>query len=304
MRDPESIDRRPQAWRGAVLRGGHVRLWHPSQTPIECVNSGADRRGCRVVTERVYEKNFLAQVIIAVEFTTPVESLRDALPDGFTEAFADVLPVLEPRDGTTQQVSFSVRQRSAEFTQQSDTFKLWRLLSADGGCALEICRDFVNLSVSRYLVFEEFAAPFFKALSLIADNLHGDVAYRRLGLRYIDEIKPAGRKPLDWTGLITSRLTGAFRFAEGDPLVRAMGMVEVDLGSCRLRMQYGMPNPDHPAPIGQKLFVLDTDVYVNELIAPDDVERQAAELCKVANDYFERAIGDRLRRLMKPRAEA
>lgn len=256
-----------------------------------------------MVSERVYEKNYLAQVIIAAEFTAPVESLREPLSDSFRQAFSDVLPDFEERDGTTQQVSFSVQQQGTEFTQRSDAFKLWRLLSRDRIGALEICKDFVNYSVSSYLEWDEFSEPFFRALGLIAESLHGDVAYRRLGLRYIDEIKPPRGKALDWTGMITPRLTGALRLANGDPLVRAMGMIETELDRYRLRMQYGMPNPDYPALISQRLFVLDTDVYTNELVLQTDVEDEAKALCGIANDYFERAIGDKLRKMMKLRIQ-
>jgi uncharacterized protein (TIGR04255 family) len=251
--------------------------------------------------ERVYKNNFLTQVIIRADFDAPLESLRETLPVGFKEAFAGDFPLTEERDGQTQEVTLRVHERSHEFSQRvSESFKTWRLLTADGSSTLEVSKDYVSRTVSSYLKFDQFAVPFFRAAERIAAAQDSEVSYRRLGLRYIDEITPKEDDPLDWSGLIVRKLTGALEFVKEDPLVRAMSVIEVERDNCRVRMQYGMPNPDYPARVAQKLFLLDTDAYISALITQDELERKAAELCKVANVYFERAIGSRLRALMGP----
>ena len=251
--------------------------------------------------ERVYTKNFLAQVIIRADFQAPLKDIRDALPAGFKKAFADTLPLSEKRDLRSQEVTLTVQQRSSEVSQRvSESFKTWRMLSADRTAVLEVNQDFVSYSVSKYLRFSEFLDPFHRALTMLSEGAPSDISYRRLGLRYIDEIRPESNKPLNWSGLIDPSLTGSLRFVERDRLLRSMGIIEVDLDHCRLRMQYGMPNPAYPGQIVEKLFVIDCDAYVEALIEPTDLDELIMELKLAAHDYFERSIGDRLRSIMEP----
>lgn len=252
-------------------------------------------------TERVYTNNFLAQVITRVDFQAPLKDIRDVLPAGFKEAFADTLPLSEERDLRSQEVTLTVQQRSSEVSQRvSESFKTWRMLSADRTAVLEVNQDFVSYSVSKYLRFSEFVDPFRHALAMLTDSAASDISYRRLGLRYIDEIRPESNKPVNWRGLIDPALTGSLKFVKRDRLLRSMGIIEVDLNHCRLRMQYGMPNPAYPGQIVEKLFVIDCDAYVEALIESADLNELITELKLAAHDYFERSIGDKLRSIMEP----
>lgn len=250
---------------------------------------------------RIYKKNFITQVVIRADFQVPHQAIKTSLPGGFEEEFATLLPLVEVRDTQTQEVTFKVQQRQPEFSHKaSEPFKTWVLRSDDGSQALTICQDWVSFSSSTYTRYSAFIAPFLKAMNALVGGEDADVSYRRLGLRYIDEVKPGEGRPLEWDGFIAPALTGSLAFVGADRLLRAMGVIEVEVEECRMRMQYGMPNPDFPAAAVDKLFVIDCDAYVPALVEHKDLQAQSERLNRTVYDYFERAIDDRLRAMMEP----
>jgi uncharacterized protein (TIGR04255 family) len=59
-----------------------------------------------------------------------------------------------------------------------------------------------------------------------------------------------------------------------------------------------MPNPDYPARIRQKVFVLDLDAYTHSLVYITDVGRLLDDFHAAVQRYFEQSITENLRRLM------
>jgi uncharacterized protein (TIGR04255 family) len=76
-----------------------------------------------------------------------------------------------------------------------------------------------------------------------------------------------------------------------------MSVVEMRLDRIGLRFQFGMPNPDFPAPIRQPLFVLDLDAYANGLEAAD-VASHLDNAHGHIQAVFEDSITDALREVM------
>lgn len=248
---------------------------------------------------RIYKRNFISQVVVRADFQVPFKAIKESLPDGFLDEFRADFPVMEERDTQTQEVMLKVQHRQHEVRQKtSEPFKTWVLRSEDGTQKLELCQDFVSFSASTYTRYSSFISSFLRALDTLVGN--EDVAYRRLGLRYIDEVRPGEGKTLEWDSLIAPELTGSLAFVGGDRFLRSMGVIEVEIDGCRMRMQYGMPNPDYPAPAVDRLFVIDCDAYIPALIEHRDLVADSERLNRLVYDYFERAIGDGLREMMEP----
>ena len=73
----------------------------------------------------------------------------------------------------------------------------------------------------------------------------------------------------------------------------------MNYGDFMLRFQYGISNPDYPAPNKKQIFILDTDVYSVGLYSIADVTDVVNQYHEVAKDWFERAIKDNLRKKME-----
>ena len=99
-----------------------------------------------------------------------------------------------------------------------------------------------------------------------------------------------------------SILLGAFELPDRtEELSRVFEIVEFNYGDSQLRCQFGMPNPDYPAPIRRKLFVLDLDAYRTGLMDPDEVPDLLDDFHARIKEIFEQSITDGLRRLMNGR---
>lgn len=248
---------------------------------------------------RIYEKNFLTKVIARIDFETALDGLTSELPDQVLDELTAQFPILEVRDTQTQEVTLTVQKRQPRLEQtMSEQFKTWRFMSEDKTTLLEIDRNSATYSATCYSRYSEFVTPFIRAIDSLTAATAEPLAMRRVGLRYIDELKLADGDPFDWTGLVSDKLTGALAFAAGDPMLRAMSVLELDFGGRRLRMQYGMPNPDFPARVTRRHFVIDCDAFISARVEKNDLAEELEGLNRLVYDYFERAIGPDLRNAM------
>jgi uncharacterized protein (TIGR04255 family) len=66
-----------------------------------------------------------------------------------------------------------------------------------------------------------------------------------------------------------------------------------------MRFQYGMHNPDYPAPIKKKIFILDYDAYCNGILTKNDIFKYLPIFHEEVQKLFENSISDKLRIRMK-----
>jgi uncharacterized protein (TIGR04255 family) len=72
----------------------------------------------------------------------------------------------------------------------------------------------------------------------------------------------------------------------------------MNYGTMILTFKYGMHNPDFPAPIRKKIFVLDYDAYYQGLQEMSDILRNTAEFHDRIEKLFESSISPKLRAIM------
>jgi uncharacterized protein (TIGR04255 family) len=81
-------------------------------------------------------------------------------------------------------------------------------------------------------------------------------------------------------------------------LSRVFHNLELSLDAFNLVYRLGMHNPDYPARIRQKVFVLDLDAYTQSLVNIKDVAHLLDDFHGAIQRYFERSITDNFRRVM------
>lgn len=121
----------------------------------------------------------------------------------------------------------------------------------------------------------------------------------RFGLRYVNQIDLALDDPSEWGAYIDGTLLGARGFFDdGDAITRLITIAKLKYDDMGVRFQFGMPNPDYPAPVKRPLFILDLDASVSQ--AHDLVEAMTYmdEAHKRIQTIFERSITQALRESM------
>lgn len=245
-----------------------------------------------------YRRNFLGAVIARADFLSPIEALASALPADLGKVATSRFPIAEPRKASVQEVAFSAEDLSTRRTE----FTEWIFHGKDREKTLYISQNSLWIEVKRYQRYELLRDDFEAVLSAFV-RAHPQAQISRLGLRYVNRVELQEPNPLDWARYLADYTLAIFQQANPAQLARALHVLELNLGDFNLRFQYGMPNPDFPAPIKRKLYVLDFDAYAQ---GPQENERIGTSLDAfhgVIQARFEATITGALREKMNDEGE-
>ena len=87
----------------------------------------------------------------------------------------------------------------------------------------------------------------------------------------------------------------------GIPLLRGREFhnLEMNYGGMNLTFLYGMHNPDYPAPIRQKTFVLDFDAYAMKVQGKEGLLNSLESMHDRIESLFEKSITERFREIIR-----
>jgi uncharacterized protein (TIGR04255 family) len=244
-----------------------------------------------------YRRNFLKQVIARIDLLSPLLDLDTSLPSKIGELAVQTFPIPEPRDAISRQVELGPE---GSITQQEQRFKEWRFHGKERTKTLTISKQAVFVEHTAYQTYELVKEEFVRILNRIGE-LFPDVQTSRVGLRYINLIDLKERNPTDWSAYLVPELLTLFHFPskEDQPaLSRVIHNLELTFETFNLRYQLGMHNPDYPARIRQKIFLLDLDAYTQTTVDLRDIRRVLDTFHSAIQCYFEQSITNALRNVM------
>ncbi|WP_446786816.1 TIGR04255 family protein [Macellibacteroides fermentans] len=249
----------------------------------------------------LYKKHYLTNVILRVDFLTPIEQLTMAIDPKIKELCAKYFPIAEEKlvedqeieiinDGNSQKTAINKKQRYE-----------WIFWGKNREKQLTLTENCLIVDMREYLSFKDLKEQFFDILFLLV-AIYPEVKMNRIGLRYIDQIDLDGEKgnrgdwSKFWKKYIDPKLLQSIQFAnEENRIARQMNLIEMNYDEFMLRFQYGIFNEDYPAPNKKYLFVLDTDVYSVGVYDCTEIETLLNEFHKKTIEWFERSIKDALR---------
>ena len=129
-----------------------------------------------------------------------------------------------------------------------------------------------------------------------------DTKAARFGLRYINQFDVQLDDATKWDDLINPNLLKSRVFFENtDSLTRLISIAELQYEDINVRFQFGMPNPDYPAPIKRPLFILDLDGSVSQAHDLTDTLGYMDQAHNHIQKIYERSITQSLRGKMDVR---
>ena len=197
---------------------------------------------------RVYENPYLEKVIIRVDLASPSFDTSEGLPGDVLDVLLARFPIIEPRE---LKAILEISPASAKASRPpAETH--WALFGRDREKDLLIAPGHFYIEQRRYESYAHLKADFDSVLDTLA-GAYPEMRASRFGLRYINRIQPDDQsEPRDWEGLISPSMLAIFDVPEEpDGICRAFQTLALRVGDCMLTMQYGMHNPDYPAPIRQ-----------------------------------------------------
>jgi uncharacterized protein (TIGR04255 family) len=243
-----------------------------------------------------YKKPFLNKVIARVDFASPEEALLKKVPPRVNARLLPAFPILEPRKAIAAKLMISGEQLKEERLGPSQTH--WWYHGKHRKKRAVITPQHFLVEYDVYESFEELKSHFLPVLEEFFKSIE-QLQVKRFGLRYIDHITFDDNNIFEWSDYLHKSLLGGFSVPhEGKQILRAFNNFTVSNKDMVLQFQYGMHNPDFPAPIKKKLFVLDFDAYTQGLLDFSEIQAKLEDFHEAIGKLFEQVITDKLREIM------
>lgn len=243
-----------------------------------------------------YKTNFLTKVVAKVDFANPIP-VEDKLEPELTKSILKSFPISEPKKLIGTQVKF-VPDEGFNFEGEQLSKTEWNYYGKNREKQLIVASEAFTIIYDEYDSFETLLSEFLDNLTILS-KIYPDLQMNRLGLRYVNEIKLNEPHPLEWNEYLDEKLLTIFDVSEDrTKIARGFHDLAINYDDMILGFKYGVHNPDFPAPIKKKIFVLDYDAYFHGFQELTDVGPNLKIFHRVIEDMFESNIKEGLREVM------
>ncbi len=241
-----------------------------------------------------YKKNYLKSVIARVDFAAPVEKIGKSVPHGLREKILPSFPIPQSAKSISKELRVSAKKTEEIRTETTQ----WHFYGKKREKSLCIAPEFFFVEYTEYDSFEVLKGDFLRAVHAVYDAFP-DVQAKRFGLRYQNEISLDEGKPMEWGDYLESNLLSALSIPKEQQFIsRAFHNLFLTFEDMMMGFRYGMHNPDFPATIRKKVFILDYDAYYDAPQYKEDIERNLETFHEKIENLFETNIKDGLREKM------
>lgn len=242
-----------------------------------------------------YNKNFITEAILRIDFAAPIVELTSAVNEELDRFILRFFPQKESKNSFSEELI--INPNSNVVDRKKTEFKEWNYYANDKNKRLCLTRDFVFISFKQYISYEDFTENFLEILKKLS-RTYVEFACKRFGMRYINNIRTEGNAT-DWNEYINDSMTSVFNIKpENSYFTRVFQIMEYSNQDIKTKFQFGMHNPDYPAIIRQKVFVLDMDSYKVGRMSMEDIEEVTSETHQLIESLFEMSIKKPLRDLL------
>lgn len=250
-----------------------------------------------------YARDFITQVVLRADFVSGTAPFAGPFP-------AELLPALEeyPERNSINRSRTEVRVQKGLQGPIKDTrtinFVEHNFWTPGRTRHAAVCSEYMFLSQQHYEGYEPLREGFLELMDAMTRQFPA-LKLRRLGMRYVNEIKlpeadaGPGLGADFWEHYVNPWLVGGLRFAANDgAMARHMCTTELNYGTDRATIRYGIFNGEYPRPNRRREFIVDTDTYCQSPMEPAAVAAKLDDYHAAACQVFEAAVTDALRARM------
>jgi len=234
---------------------------------------------------RVYVRPPLALALCQVRFAT-----RFGLSDPGVAPFQEAIESEYPNPNRQQQVTaIQVGGPAGQVGFQAPAPDvLWQFTDETGDWTVTLTQDFVSLETRAYADFDDFVARLRRVLQVLIQTVKPRVG-RRIGLRYINEIRTAKR---EWASVVKADLLGVLAIdAFQESCEQAVQVVSLRAGAARINLQHGFfPTGTTVVPKAgtqagtEPFYLVDVDMY-QEFGPPNSLRMDASKISEYIEKY-------------------
>jgi uncharacterized protein (TIGR04255 family) len=251
--------------------------------------------------ESCYQHPYLTRAVFRVDFLNFVERIGSKeLEPSVLKVIGARFPIPEPRPTVESETEI----RGEEIKQKQQKYTSWVFHGKNREKLVSVTPKYLTVERIRYSTYEDVKGDFAAVFAAFTEA-YSEAVINRLGVRYINEITLTEGRPTEWDEYLDKRLISAFGFfADREKLSRLFSVAELNYGDLQLRFQFGMHNPDYPAVIRRRVFVLDLDAYAIGVVEPKAVGSVIDEAHARIQKLFESSITEKLREKMNEQSGA
>lgn len=247
-----------------------------------------------------YEKNFLTSVVLRIDFFSVIDTLTVNLPRKVIAKLKNYQYELVG-ERILSQFSIQFGQIPSQQQQQQqppNNAKEWTFIN--GAKKIVLSNQYVFLEITKYDSYSMIESEFLDIWKALNQSVKDEFYVKRFGMRYVNEIDLGiDKNPTNWKKLLAPQLQAiSLLHPETNELSRAMHDAYLNKGEFYLHCQLGMYNPDFPAAINKKVFIIDFDAYKEGIISSSEIDPLIGSCHSAIKEKFETLIGDDLRKLM------
>ena len=237
------------------------------------------------------------KVIVRIDCTAPFREPNKPLPKKLTGPILKLFPILEQKVITMHGLEFKLGETPVTKREQVAE---WYFYGKEREKHVCIGVGYMYGSYERYDSFDSLKDDFYRTVGALLDT-YKEIQINRIGLRYINNIELNSKDIFNWSLYLNKNLLSIFNVPELNDrsiICRAFHNLTMNYGDFTLKFQYGMHNPDFPAPIRRKLFTLDLDAFSQGPQSVDGIMVNLDRFHEKIGALFENCISDKLRARM------
>lgn len=247
----------------------------------------------------VYTKNFLDKVIVRLDFASALAGVNESVPSKIAKYVIASFPIndpgLEVRSG---QIKF---EKNGKVEAQSQAVgREWRFHSEKRDKTLSIASQWAWIEYRKYQSVDVLRKDFLGFVNVLFEVYKDQMAINRFGMRYIDKITAENKDPTNWKKYINKKLLSSIDLADDKSTIsRAFNMLGFNYNDMHMTLQFGIFNPDYPAPVRRREYTLDFDAYCQGCLERDSIEMYFDRFHDKIKESFEECITEELRKIMR-----
>lgn len=248
-----------------------------------------------------YAKPFLKEVILRLDFVPNTLNIASGVLGSISKAALRSFPILEEQEVVEQQILFNPTLADSP---QGKTIKTTNYIyhGKNREKSLTIAGDLLVVQVRSYKSYDGFLKSILPILRVLEEQTP-DLETHRIGFRFVNSIEIEKGDPLEWKDYINEKMLGVIDITDDRKRIkRAFNVVEYAYDDLNLKHQFGVVNPDYPAVVRRKQFILDLDCSLTGPNAITDAEGFLNSAHAVIQKHFELSITDETRKLMKKKS--
>lgn len=248
-----------------------------------------------------YKKDYITNFIIRFDYNDIEETIFEELQKIFEERYKFVIN--ETRMVETGKITVDFKNKESEI--ESDGMKKeFCLFNIERTERLKFSRDTFIYETIKYTSYDDIKDKVKEFIDIVSKNGKEEL-FNRIGMRYINNIElPYSKKEeiFNWKNYINESIWNNTQFSNTNTILQKITVQEFksekEDSNIIFRLQTGIPNPNKPAEIINKKFLIDIDGYTMNVENMNNALIKLQEIHDELSNIFDNCIETELIKIM------